>query len=132
VEVVPDPPSIPEVPARSTFDPVALVRFKREHGRWPSVDEAIAVTGSSLVIGRTGLEGSIVLPEDPQRAWHEWADAENGRRHADAEAEAERRHAEVLARIEAQRWTPEQAEAFISEMRQLAKALGLVPEERRA
>jgi hypothetical protein len=102
-------------PDRAAFDAVALVRFKREHGRWPSVDEAIAVTGSSLVIGRTGLEGSIVLPEDPMRAWHEWANAE-----------AEARHQRLLDRMEENRLRAEERhDEFVAEMRAWAVELGL-------
>jgi hypothetical protein len=107
-------------PDRAAFDAVALVRFRREHGRWPTVDEAIAVTGSVL-IGRTGLEGSIVMPEDPTRAWAEWTNAE-----------AERRHAELLARIaESHRRSEEQRDEFIAQLQALARELGVHAEQRR-
>jgi hypothetical protein len=115
-----------QTPGRAAFDAVELIRWRRQHGRWPTVEEAVAMKGRSIVIGASTLPGSIVMPTDPTGAWAEWQDAQAEQRHADAEAAARHRHQEMLGRIEAShRRSEEQRDEFIAELRQLADELGL-------
>jgi hypothetical protein len=66
---------------------VALVRWRVEHVRWPTLDD-VARPEDSVLVGRSDLDGSLIMAADPTMAWTLYA-----------EAEAELRHAEVSARL---------------------------------
>jgi hypothetical protein len=46
---------------------VELIRWRVEHGRWPTLDDVSDVEGAVL-IGRPDLTSSVFMPDDPA-AW---------------------------------------------------------------